>query len=102
MAKIPPPSFHPDMEKELLYGRKRCTTRREKLGEVGDEFTLKGQTFRFVEVREEKFGVIKYLFYRCEGFFSPADFEIFWIRIHRGHLPAPNEPRWLHIMERVE
>jgi len=99
MTQIPPPKFHPDMAQLLLAGKKHCTTRSKKLGEPGDTFELKGQTFQIATVREEKFAVIMYDFYRCEGFFSPVDFQMFWIRIHRGHLPEPGTLKWLHILE---
>ena len=97
----PPPSFHPLMRKALVEGRKWHTTRGKKLGEVGDTFTIDGVTFRIKDVRQETFWTITYQHYRGEGFDTPGEFQAFWIGLHRGHLPAPGDLRWLHTLERL-
>jgi hypothetical protein len=99
--QIPAPSFHPEMWKALVEGRKWKTSRSKKLGEAGDTFTVDGVTFRIVEVREEAFGAIARSHYQGEGFSSSGEFVDFWIRIHRGHLPDPGAMKWLHILEKV-
>jgi hypothetical protein len=104
MVQIQEPKFHPDMAEALRNGRKCCTTRREKLGEPGDWWE-KGDgsyaLYRIVEVRYVPFGVIASQFHRLEGFESQAAFESFWMRIHRGHLPASDDMRWLHFIARI-
>jgi len=102
MTQIPSPKFHPDMAQLLLARKKQCTSREKKLGEIGDWFELKGLRFQFTNVWQETFGEIADKFYRCEGFFSPADFRMFWIKIHRGHLPENGTMKWLHVMRRME
>jgi len=102
MTQIPSPKFHPDMALLLLTGKKRCTSRTKKLGEIGDWFELKEQRFEFRNVWEETFGEIARGFYKCEGFESPEAFRAFWIRIHRGHLPENGTMKWLHVMRRME
>lgn len=101
MTQIPPPKFHPEMAQLLLAGKKHCTTRSEKIGEPGDTFEIKGVMFRIDTVRSEKFGVISYSFYDCEGFTSHLEFMKFWQRIHRGNLPQPDTLKWLHVLSRV-
>ena len=101
MTEVPAPKFHPDMLKALLDGMKFCTTRSRKLGEIGDTFTIEGQTFRYRRIQSLPFGEIARVYYRCEGFGSEQDFKRFWIGLHRGHLPPDDSLRWLHVLEKV-
>jgi hypothetical protein len=103
--------FHPAMVFKLLTGEKKCTSRGKPGGEPGDwfevsrvvgPFTSETAKFRIISVEQMEYGMIKEKYYRCEGFFSPFDFEQFWVRIHRGHVPAAGELRWLHRLERME
>ena len=107
MTEVPAPRFHPEMLQALLEGRKRCTTRREKIGQPGDRFVLKpgkdllGITFLIKDIRSLPFGTIASKYYICEGFKTEQAFRTFWVRIHRGQLPADDQARWLHVLERV-
>lgn len=116
MTGVPAPKFHPEMMRALLDGRKRCTTRREKLGAIGDWFRVivpapassgcglpAPETIRFQikDIRSLPFGVIAAKYYICEGFRTEGEFRTFWVKIHRGNMPVDEELRWLHVLERV-
>lgn len=62
--------FSPEMEELVLQGKKCCTTRDEKKGEVGDVFRLKGdRLYRIIEIEEITIGLGS-LYYKQEGFES--------------------------------
>ena len=98
---IPAPKFHPLMWKRVQEGRKIATTRKERLGEPGDWWEQDGVLYRIVDVMEVQFGTVTTDFYRVEGFETPEAFEIFWIRIHRGNLPEPEDLRYIHFFARI-
>ena len=44
--------FSPEMEELVLQGKKCCTTRDEKKGEIGDIFRVKDRLYRILQVDE--------------------------------------------------
>lgn len=59
--------FSPEMEELVLQGKKCCTTRDEKKGDVGDVFRVKDRLYRIVQVSSYDVSSIAHL-YRLEGF----------------------------------
>jgi hypothetical protein len=77
--------FNEEMRRAIREGKKVCTSRSEKKGEIGDWFTLDGRIFRIVDIQFRMLGWIRDTMYRLEGFDSPEAFETLWRKIHRGH-----------------
>lgn len=59
--------FSPEMEELVLQGKKCCTTRDEKKGEVGDVFRVKDRLYRIILVSLYDVSSIPIL-YQLEGF----------------------------------
>ena len=66
--------FSPEMEELVLQGKKCCTTRDEKKGEVGDLFVVKNRLYRIVQIDCIQF-VDVLTMYNSEGFTSEIEFE---------------------------
>jgi hypothetical protein len=67
----------------IANGRKVCTTRAGRLGEVGDWFVLWGQVYVLADVQERNLGDVALELFRQEGFDSPEAFINYWQSIHR-------------------
>lgn len=59
--------FSPEMEELILQGKKCCTTRDEKKGEVGDVFRVGNRLYRIIQLTLYDVSEISPL-YRLEGF----------------------------------
>lgn len=98
--KIP---FRNDMALAVISGRKHCTTRSEKMGEVGDVFPVvwEGITLiyklRYIEKR--RLGFVAQFLYVPEGFDSVREFIDAWNEIHPRRGFRPEDVRWVHWFE---
>jgi hypothetical protein len=100
MAQIEIPSSDA-MAEAALDGRKICTTRSEKMDEIGDTFQILGAKFVLIDIWPATW--ITYVrddLYRLEGFESPEEFEKTWRALHRGHF-IMNRDYVLHFFGRV-
>lgn len=59
--------FSPGMEELVLQGKKCCTTRDEKKGEIGDVFRVKDRLYRIIQIRVSDLSDISN-YYILEGF----------------------------------
>ena len=74
--------FIPEMEAEILGGRKCCTSRRERHGNPGDRFIVGEGVYQIVDVLRVELPEVANLFFRLEGFDSPQEFRDFWIQVY--------------------
>lgn len=77
--------FHPKMTQAHNEGRKCCTTRRHKIGEVGQVFVdenLPGQQFRIISCVAMTMTDVRDKLYQQEGFDSPDDFVVFCLMVY--------------------
>jgi hypothetical protein len=57
--------------------------------------------FRIDKILSLPFGEIAEKWYWCEGFETEGAFLAFWMKIHRGRMPADDQLRWLHVLQKV-
>ncbi len=93
--------FSREMGRAILEGRKICTTRKEKMGEVGDYFIVSGKAYRIVWIEWVTLETVRDHLYALEGCGSPAEFEALWKRLHRGHFSG-EKVYHLHWFARAE
>ncbi|TSA54938.1 MAG: hypothetical protein D4R45_03245 [Planctomycetaceae bacterium] len=91
--------FSPAMRDAVLNGKKLCTTRYEKKGEIGDYFPVDDVLFQIVDIWHAPLYVVHQLLYRLEGTDSPEAFEKLWRGLHRGHFSTGKE-YWIHFFAR--
>lgn len=82
MAYIPNFPFSDDMAQASLEGRKECTSRNEKYGQVGDTFDIRGVRFMILRVTHPSLAYVMQVLYKQEGFRSPDAFKAKWIALH--------------------
>jgi len=66
--------FSPEMEELIWHGKKCCTTRDEKKGDVGDTFKVDIRLYRIIEIEEICIDVGS-SFYKQEGFDSGVKYR---------------------------
>lgn len=106
---IEPPRFARAMKKAILEGRKYCTTRGHKLGEVGDRWPLEGKVYEYTNIEEYQLDYVAVMLYKQEGFNSPQEFRDAWCRYHRmkpsshpeDH-PYWEQKKWTHWFKLVK
>lgn len=88
--------FRPYFVKRIADGKKRCTARTQKYGEVGDRLKTAAGTIELTEVARVPLEVVRDHYWPDEGCESPEDFERVWNAIHprKGYDPA--QQVWLH------
>jgi len=59
--------FYPEMEEQILQGKKCCTTRDEKKGEPDDVFRVGNRIYRILQISSYDVSGIAHL-YKLEGF----------------------------------
>jgi len=77
--KIP---FHEDMKKAILEGRKTCTARFKRYGDVGDWFYLNNKKYVINLIVNIELGHVASNLYRSEGFATQDEFLEKWKQIH--------------------
>jgi len=107
MATIEIP-FSREMAIAAIDGRKVATTRSEAKGRIGDVFGITNPenrfdtfpTFRIIEIMMVDLETVRDLYFRLEGFDSPAAFEKKWRALHRGHFTT-GKLYWMHVFGRI-
>jgi len=89
-------------KRPMLDGRKTCTTRSKKYGEVGDIFGAWGLDFVLTEVARIPLHAVRDHHWEAEGVNSPTAFVKVWENIHPKKGFEPNAKKWLHRFVRVE
>lgn len=87
--------FSPGMCDAVWYGRKVCTSRREKKGNPGDWFYMNGAVYRLVDVFSAMLWTVKNTLFKLEGCASPEDFEFLWRSLHDGEFDE-SVSVWVH------
>jgi hypothetical protein len=80
---IQAPKFSKAMKQAVLEGRKSCTTRTERKGEVGDKWPLGHMILEYTKIERHTLDYVATTLYREEGFQSPDEFRDTWCRLHR-------------------
>lgn len=89
--------FLPEFKDAILGGRKFVTTRSKKYGDVGDVFTIFGETFILTSIFKRPLDSVATLLYEAEGFNSRAEFIECWEKIHPRVGFVPNREYWVHM-----
>jgi aspartate carbamoyltransferase catalytic subunit len=99
--------FHPDMVRAMFDCGKDMTSRFQKLGKVGDKFTLihpdtlEQRKWQIIDINRHTLGEVTVHMHKQEGFISEKDFMKFWVKIH----PERIDPRlkvYVHILKQTE
>ena len=98
-VKIP---FKEDFKELLLKGGKTATSRTKQYGQQGDTFAAFGAEFEITAVERHPLRVVKWHFYKQEGFYSPEGFGKVWDLIHPRRGYAPDLLVWVHFFKRVD
>lgn len=93
--------FSYEMYGAISQGKKVCTTRSEKKGEIGDLFVIAGKAYRIVDVRPMPLWEVGDTLYRQEGCSSPAAYRDLWRRLHQGRFSA-EQTYYVHWFARIE
>jgi hypothetical protein len=88
--------------KQLEKGKKKCTTRRYQIGEVGDTFTVDEVVFRIKQVEYLPLAQVRDQLFREEGTDSPEQFERIFRSQHQFWEWDEKERVYVHFFERVE
>ncbi len=91
--------FNDENAEKVLTGMKRVTTRHEVHGELDDEFTVKGRTFRIVYLMRVTLGWQASNLYRREGYQSRQEFIDGWNRCYPDRPFNESERVWAHFFE---
>ena len=94
--KIP---FHEDMKEAILCGRKTCTARFQRYGDVGDWFYLDNEKYVITLIANVELGHVANNLYRSEGFATPNEFLAKWKQIHPERY-SPQFRVFVHWFER--
>ena len=88
--------FVPEWRPLVLSGEKTTTVRTRRYGTAGDSFEVEGVEFVLEAVDAMPLSRARELFWRSEGFASPAAFEEHWAKAHptRGYRAA--DTVWVH------
>ena len=99
--KVP---FHPEMIRAMFDCGKDRTSRFQKLGKVGDRFTLihpdtlEQRRWKIIEINRHTLKDVSMHMHKQEGFISEDDFMQFWSKIH----PERIDPRlkvYVHLLK---
>ena len=90
MAKHIEIPFQPSMKKEILIGKKKCTSRNKKYGNPTDYFIIENNVYQLTLVLQCTLEEVANEYYKEEGFESPENFIIMWNKLHPilGYVPT--------------
>jgi hypothetical protein len=109
MSDIVDPPFSREMAIAAIDGCKVATTRSEPKGKIADRFKVPDPRisgpqsvpiFRLLEIMAVDLITVRDLYFRLEGFDSPAAFEKTWRALHRGHFTT-GKLYYMHVFGRV-
>lgn len=92
-------AFAPSMEDAILQGKKCCTTRKTKKGEVGDIFLVKDRLYRICHIHSCLLYSARDAYYDADGFVFPGDLQEFW-ELNVGPF-SPSQIVYLHFFAYV-
>lgn len=85
----------------ICAGRKICTTRSKRYGDIGDYFYIgKSIKLKIIGVFKEKLGVVAEHLYKEEGCNSPFHFKDIWLSLHKKY--EPDKRYFVHIFKRED
>lgn len=93
--------FAEDMQQASLEGKKECTSRNHKYGEVGDTFDINGVRFEITKVIRPSLEYVKKNLCTQEGFDTPEDFEKKWVQLHPRKGWNGAQLVWCHFYKKV-
>jgi hypothetical protein len=100
MINIP---FLPDFEIDMMIGRKTATTRTKKYGKQGDQFISCGILYELTDdVTILTLDEVAHSWYTEEGFATPEQFIVCWIKLHPRKGYIPKQKVFLHQFKVVE
>ena len=73
--------FMSEWQDKMLSGRKTCTCRTSKNGNVGDNFVVFNTKFIITDIQRRMLGAVV-LFYKEEGCDTLEEFKQIWIKLH--------------------
>ncbi|MEE9401234.1 MAG: hypothetical protein V3V32_04365 [Dehalococcoidia bacterium] len=76
--------------KDMLAGRKQCTSRTKSYGKPLDEFLVFGARFRITAIETRRLEDVASFLWRKEGCDSPGQFKNIWASLHPGRGYDPN------------
>jgi hypothetical protein len=81
--------FLPEMQAAILAGKKTCTSRTKRYGEIGDYFFIGTKKFALTSIDGNYLQFIRDYYYMNEGFNAPEEFESIWKKLHprKGFCP---------------
>ena len=91
--------FRDQFKEAMLSGRKTCTSRNKKYGDVGDIFVVFGKCFVLTKLREEKLTTVAHFLYREEGFNRSSEFMDCWNQIYPRKGYDSEQIVWVHIFK---
>lgn len=86
----------------LISGRKTCTTRVSKYGNIGDTFIAFGAKFVITDLKHTTLQDVRDNYHTKEGCVTPLVFEAAWCSIHPLARFKPELKVWLHFFEKVK
>ena len=88
--------FRPEFKDKILSGRKVCTSRTKKYGNVGDTFDAFGKEFILTAVGTQELDTVAMFLYYEEGFGNPREFIDCWKKIHPRKGSSPKQKVYVH------
>lgn len=85
----------------VLDGRKRAVRRNNRYADPGDEFSLRGTSFKITRVYRQAIGDMTDADARDEGFDSMDAYKDSIIGIHKGMTWQPQAKVWVHEFEPI-
>lgn len=87
---------------KLRKGKKTCTSRYKKYGQIGDRFIAVDSIYELIGIYKLQLNYIIETFYKEEGADSPNELLQIWIDIHPKRGYRPNDFVYLHLFKKVE
>ncbi len=98
-VKIP---FQEEFRDRMLDGKKTCTSRTKRYGEVGDTFEAFGAELRIAITHKHPLYNVADILYEQEGFDTPEEFKACWIKLHPRRGFDPEQKVWVHFFRRTD
>jgi len=89
------------MKDAVHSGKKCCTTRSKKYGEIGDVFYVGKGLYKIIEIEPATLGYVTSNYYRQEGCDTTEEFIELWKSLHRGNY-SPTKSYFVHFFGNVD
>lgn len=100
MAEVKIP-FQERWQELMLTGRKVCTSRTRRYGDVGDTFYTFGERFALTKVTQWRLESVACLLCKDEGCVFPEEFRTMWRILHPRAGWRPEQKVWVHYFKRM-